>query len=89
MTKKIGFACKWIDGPSQINGVKQTDSAKQYNQNTTTVAWLRRQTRDAAEQKLWDLMSENTESLRKLVEKVGTLDEHLRMVRLGSDNLPV
>lgn len=34
-------------------------------------------------------MSENTESLRKLVEKVGTLDEHLRMVRLGSDNLPV
>jgi UV DNA damage repair endonuclease len=31
----------------------------------------------------------NIESVRKLVEKVGTLDENLRMVRLGSDMLPV
>ena len=31
----------------------------------------------------------NIESVRKLVEKVGTLDENLRMVRLGSDILPV
>jgi UV DNA damage repair endonuclease len=31
----------------------------------------------------------NIESVRKLVEKVGTLDENLRMVRLSSDILPV
>ena len=89
MVKRIGFACKWIDGPSQINGVKQKDDCKQYNTGSTTVAWLNRQTKEVAEQKLWDLMVGNIESVRKLVEKVGTLDENLRMVRLGSDILPV
>ena len=87
--KRIGFACKWIDGPSQIDGIKQTDTARQYNTGSTTVSWLNRQTREVAEQKLWDLMAGNIEAVRKLVEKVGGLDEHLRMVRLGSDILPV
>ena len=87
--KRIGFACKWIDGPSQIDGIDQKDNCKQYNTGSTTVAWLNRQTRDVAEQKLWDLMVGNIEAVRKLVEKVGGLDEHLRMVRLGSDILPV
>jgi hypothetical protein len=64
--KRIGFACKWIDFPHQTDGVKVTDDCKQYNQNTTTVAWLNRQTRDVAEQKLWDLMVQNIESIRKL-----------------------
>ena len=86
---KIGFACKWIDHPHQIDAIKPTDDCKQYNTNTTTVAWLNRQTRDTAEQKLWDLMVSNIESVRKLVERVGELDDSLRMVRLGSDLLPV
>ena len=89
MTKRIGFACKWIDGPSQIDGIKQTDTARQYNTGSTTVAWLNRQSRDVAEQKLWDLMTGNIEAVRKLVTLVGEQDEHLRMVRLGSDILPV
>jgi UV DNA damage repair endonuclease len=89
MIKRIGFACKWIDGPSQINGIKQKDNCKQYNTGSTTVAWLNRQTKEVAEQKLWDLMVGNIEATRKLVEKVGTLDENLRMVRLSSDILPV
>jgi UV DNA damage repair endonuclease len=89
MVKRIGFACKWIDGPSQINGIKQTDTAKEFNTGSTTVAWLNRQTREVAEQKLWDLMVSNIESIRKLIERVGTLDDHLRMVRIGSDILPV
>ena len=86
---KIGFACKWIDHPHQVLGVKPLDDAKQYNTGTTTVAWLNRQTREQAEQKLWDLMVANIESTRKLVERVSTLDPHLRMVRISSDILPV
>jgi UV DNA damage repair endonuclease len=89
MIKRIGFACKWIDGPSQIDGIKQTDTARQFNTGTTTVAWLNRQTREVAEQKLWDLMVGNIEATRRLVERVGTLDPHLRMVRISSDILPV
>jgi len=86
---KIGFACKWIDSPSQVNGIAVTDDCKQYNTGTTTVAWLNRQTQDVAEQRLWDLMVQNIESTRRLVERVGTLNENLRMVRLSSDILPV
>jgi UV DNA damage repair endonuclease len=86
---KIGFACKWIDHPHQTDGIKATDDAKKYNTGTTTVAWLNRQSRDVAEQKLWDLCEQNIEATRKLVEKVGTLDDELRMVRLSSDILPV
>ena len=89
MTKKIGFACKWIDGPSQINGIKQNDSAKELNQCGTTVAWLNRQSRTIAEEKLWELMEWNLASILKLVDRVGSLDENLRMVRLGSDMLPM
>ena len=89
MIKRIGFACKWIDGPSQIDGIKQKDNCKQYNTGSTTVAWLNRQTRDVAEQKLWDLMVGNIEAVRKLVSLVGEQDESLRMVRLSSDILPV
>jgi UV DNA damage repair endonuclease len=89
MIKRIGFACKWIDGPSQINGIKQKDNCKQYNTGSTTVSWLNRQQKETAEQKLWSLMVQNIESCRLLVEKVGTLNENLRMVRLSSDILPV
>ena len=89
VTKRIGFACKWIDRPDQVNGIKPTDDAKTYNTGSTTVAWLNRQTTEVAEQRLWDLMVGNIEATRKLVERVGTLDENLRMVRLSSDILPV
>ena len=89
MIARIGFCCKWIDKLEQCDGIKATDDARQYNTGSTTVAWLGRQTVDVAEQKLWDLMVSNIESIRKLVERVGTLDEHLRMVRIGSDILPV
>ena len=86
---RVGFACKWIDRPDQVNGIKRLDEARQYNTGATTVSWLNRQSQDVAEQKLWDLMIQNIESVRRLVERVGNLDEQLRMVRLSSDILPV
>jgi len=88
MTKRIGFACKWIDHPEQVDGIKPKDDCKQYNTGTTTITWLNRQSKDVAEQKLWDLMVQNLEATRKLVERVGQLEENLRMVRLSSDLLP-
>jgi len=88
-TKRIGFACKWIDHPAQVDGIKPKDDCKKYNTGSTTVAWLNRQTKDVATEKLWTLMEQNIESCRLLVERVGELDEDLRMVRLSSDILPV
>jgi UV DNA damage endonuclease len=89
MTKRIGFACKWIDRANQVDGIKPKDDCKKYNTGSTTVAWLNRQTKDVAVEKLWSLMEQNIESSRLLVERVGALDEDLRMVRLSSDILPV
>jgi len=92
MTKRIGclgFACKWIDHARQVDGIDAKDDAKKYNTGGTTVAWLNRQSKDVAEQKLWDIMVSNIESTRLLVERVGQLDKNLRMVRLSSDMLPV
>jgi len=86
--KRLGFCCKWIDFPYQTDGIKATDDAKQYNTGGTTITWLNKQNKDVAEQKLWDLMVSNIEAVHKLVKKVGTLDETLRMVRIGSDVLP-
>ena len=89
MPKRIGFACKWIDFPSQVDGIKPKDDCKKYNTGSTTVAWLNRQTKDVATEKLWSLMEQNIAACHILVERVGALDEDLRMVRLSSDILPV
>jgi UV DNA damage repair endonuclease len=87
--KRTGFACKWIDRPDQVNGIKSTDDAKQYNTGTTTVAWLSRQSRSVAEERLWNLMVQNISAVRALVTRVSGLPPSLRMVRLSSDILPV
>lgn len=89
MTNRIGFCCKWLDRADQVNGLKSKDTAKQYTDQGTTVAWLNRQPRDVAEQKLWDIMVYNIEAVHKLIKKVGEQDAALRMVRLSSNLLPV
>ena len=85
MTNKIGFCCKYVTQDSK----KGIVSVPELNTCTTTVAWLKRQTKQIAEQKLWDLMVHNIESIKLLVQRVGALNEQLRMVRISSDILPV
>jgi UV DNA damage repair endonuclease len=85
---KIGFACKWIDTPDQVNGIGKNDDAKKYNTGATTISWLNRQSKDVAVDKLWSLMKQNIEATKKLIERVGELDGSLRMVRISSDILP-
>ncbi len=85
---KFGFACKWIDRPDQVDKISPKDDCKKYNTGTTTITWLNNQTRDEAEQKLWNIMEQNLKATHLLVNRVGELDENLRMVRLSSDILP-
>jgi len=58
------------------------------NEKATTITWLNNQTREVAEQRLWDIMQHNGVAAKKLVEYVGGLPNELRMVRLGSNQLP-
>lgn len=89
MRKRIGFACKWIDTPQQVNGIKSSDPARVYSTQTTTVAWMNRQTQSVAYERLWSIMQHNIRSMQLLVERVAGLDSMLRMVRLSSEALPL
>jgi len=89
MNGKIGFACKYMH-PDQTQKKKLLEEIQRpLNTRATTVAWLNRQTREVAEERMWDIMVHNIESIRRLVEYVGNLPEQYRMVRIGSDILPM
>ena len=86
MTKRIGFACKWLDDASEVKGMKVNAANRELNGRSTTMRWLREHPAEA-EQRQWDIMNHNAASALKMVERVGSLDPHLRMVRLGSEML--
>ena len=89
MIKRIGFACKYMH-PDQTQTKKVLEEIQRpLNTRSTTVQWLNRQTVDVAEQRLWDIMVHNIAAYKRLIEYVGSLPAELRMVRLGSDVLPV
>jgi len=86
MTPRIGFCCKWLDHPSETAGMKVNAKNRELNGRSTTMRWLREH-RDEAEQRQWDIMNHNANAAFNMVERVGSLPEHLRMVRLGSEML--
>jgi len=89
MTKRIGFACKYMHPNRSLSNKELREIERPLNTRCTTVAWLNRQTREDAEQRLWELMEHNIQSYYNLIKYVGGLPDGLRMVRLGSDCLPV
>ena len=89
MVGRIGFACKYMH-PDQTQKKKILEEIQRpLTEKCTTVAWLNRQSREEAEQRLWDIMVHNTQACFNLVNFVGGLNDHLRMVRLGSNQLPM
>ena len=87
--KRIGFACKYMH-PDQSQKKKLLEEIQRpLNTRSTTVAWLNRQSKEIAEQRLWEIMVHNIKSYENLIRYVGGLPNELRMVRLGSDVLPV
>ena len=83
--KRIGFACKYMHEDQTQKKKLLEEIQRPLNTRSTTVAWLNRQTREVAEQRLWDIMVHNIQSYYNLIEYVGSLPNELRMVRLGSD----
>ena len=86
MIKRIGFACKWINDPSECGGLKANTVDRDLNGRSTTMRWLREH-KSEAEQRQWDIMNHNARAALNMVERVGSLAPHLRMVRLGSEML--
>jgi UV DNA damage repair endonuclease len=86
VTPRIGFACKWINDPSEVAGLKPGSVDRDLNGRSTTMRWLREHPLEA-EQRQWDIMNHNAAAAVKLIERVGSLEPELRMVRLGSEML--
>ena len=88
-THRVGFACKYLH-PDQTQKKKLLEEIQRpLTEKCTTVQWLNRQTVDVAEQRLWDIMVHNTQAVYNLVEWVGSQEPELRMVRIGSNQLPM
>ena len=83
--KRIGFACKLSERDAR--GV--VTAIESCNNKTTTIAWLSRQSRTAAEGRLEALVHHNLQAVYNLVAAISKLPLLRRMVRIGSDVLPV
>ena len=87
--KRIGFCCKYLD-PDQTQKPKILKEKQQnFTERGTTVAWCKRQDKQVAEDKLLEIVTHNMKSAYNLVEYVGSLPENMRMVRLGSNQIPM
>jgi len=86
MKKRIGFACKWINSPEEVGGMKVNAVDRELNGRSTTMRWLREHPAEA-EQRQWDIMNHNAQAALRLVERVGSLEPQFHMVRLGSEML--
>jgi len=85
---RIGFACKYFHPDRSLSKRLLEEIERPLNERTTTITWLNRQSRDVAEQRLWDIMVHNIQGIEKLISYVGGLPDELRMVRIGSNILP-
>ena len=86
---RIGFCCKYLLDTAEKKPKKIVEAESLLNCKTTTVAWLNRQTRSVAEDRLWSIAKYNLETVQRVLNIVATWEPNLRMMRLGSELFPV
>ena len=67
MIKRIGFACKYMHHNQTQKKKVLEELQRPLTEKCTTVAWLNRQSRDVAEERLWDIMVHNAAAAKRLV----------------------
>ena len=89
MDQRIGFCCKML--PEQTFSTKKDAQVwlDQHNCKSTTVAYLDKLTRTAAIDKICQIIQHNQQALAQQFRTLGTWPQALRMVRVGSEILPV
>ena len=87
--KRIGFCCKYLDADQTQKPKVLKEIQQQYTEKSTTVAWCNRQEKSVAEQKLLDIVEHNMKSAYNLVDYASSLPAGRRMVRLGSNQIPM
>lgn len=89
MTMRMGFACKYMHPDQNLSNQELKEIQGALTERSTTVAWCNRQNRQVAEQRLLDIVEHNWQAARRLVEYAGSLEPERRMVRLGSNQIPM
>ena len=88
--KRLGFCCKYLHADQTLPPKVLLEIQQHYTERGTTRQWCNRQDDKAvAEQKLFDLVEHNMQSAYNLVEYVSTLPDERKMVRLGSNQIPM
>lgn len=87
--RRIGFACKYMSHNRHLPKKLLEQEEKPYKEMATTRAWLQRQARSVAEQKLWDCLRTNARNTLNLVQYIGNQVPELRMLRISSNQLPL
>lgn len=87
--KRLGFCCKYMHHDQSLKPKILKEIQQNYTEKQTTVAWMNRQQRAEAEQRMLDIVMHNMQSAFNLVNYVGDLPENLRMVRIGSNQIPM
>ena len=87
--KRIGFACKWMETADLKKSKLIQETERTLNTSGTTVAWLNRQQKTVAEQKMFDVVKHNLSSVKAVLGRVSSLAPSLRMMRISSDLLPM
>ena len=89
MDQRIGFCCKML--PEQVFSTKKDAQAwlDMHNCKSTTVAYLDKLSRTAAIDKICGIITHNQTALSAQFRTLATWPQALRMVRIGSEILPV
>tara|TARA_R110001592_G_scaffold48636_2_gene152806 strand:- start:166 stop:1254 length:1089 start_codon:yes stop_codon:yes gene_type:complete len=88
--KRVGFCCKYLHADQTLPPKVLQEKQQHYTEKSTTRQWCNRQEdKTVAEQKLLDLVEHNMQSAYNLVEYVSTLPDERKMVRLGSNQIPM
>jgi len=82
IVRKVGFACK----PSILINDKLVH-IPELNCKGSTLAWLKRQDKKVAEEKLYEILENNIKSIFRAVKYCSELTDELRMFRISSDVL--
>ncbi|MCK9529472.1 MAG: UV DNA damage repair endonuclease UvsE [Gammaproteobacteria bacterium] len=83
MIAKIGFACKIM------NPTKTKEWIEDHNLKSTTVAFMNRNSRADQEKKLISLLKHNLRTFGNMLLFVSQMPVGMRMMRIGSDLLPL
>jgi UV DNA damage repair endonuclease len=87
-TQRIGFCCIYKSPQTFPTKASGKEWHTHHNTRTTTIAWLNRQNRGVAENRLWEIAEHNVAATLRVLAEVAKMPPQLRMMRISSDYFP-